>query len=89
MEKWYRTDYFFGKYGDPIKIIYADKSSDKSIWINGQRNLIRTSSYSYFKTFDEAKKFLLDKWSKKIDSLKFSLRSANKTFDRIMDQQEK
>jgi hypothetical protein len=44
-----------------IEAVDVEKESDCFVWINGRRNA-KTSSYEcYFRTFDDAKAYLLDK----------------------------
>jgi glutathione peroxidase-family protein len=48
-----------------VKLLHGRKEAKKSDWV------------SYFDSFDDAKKFLLDKAQKRVDSLRRQLESAN------------
>lgn len=54
--KVYRT-----KWDERIEDVEAERMTDKSVWINGTRNAVRTGYNNYFASWDEAKSFLVEK----------------------------
>jgi len=98
METWYEVSKWAtskgtkndGVFIHPVKV---SKSTDKTVWVENdfrkdkfQRSLISSDYTSYFKTFDEAKQFALDRQSRKIASKETELESAKADYAKIRDQ---
>lgn len=64
MTTWFKA----GQYGNRIERVEIEKSTDSSVWIKGRRNAIKSSYENYFKSFDEAKSFLLRKFEIKLET---------------------
>lgn len=60
-----------------IEEIEADRESDSSIWINGERRAKRTEHDNYFRTYQEAKDWLIEEATKEIRTHESRLTNAN------------
>ena len=70
METWYETGGFGKQLVVPVKV---EKSTDKSVWIDGQRRGRRSTWRNYFKTPDEAFNYLTAECEQKIGVCKQQL----------------
>jgi DNA-binding transcriptional regulator GbsR (MarR family) len=52
---------------EKIITIKVGKVTEKSIWVGGSRRARYSAYDNYFKTFDEAKTFLIEQAQKKVD----------------------
>lgn len=59
-----------------IEIVEADRMTDKSVWIRGRKNSIKSSYESYHLTYKEAKQSLVEDAKKKLLSVQYNLKYA-------------
>lgn len=78
----YRTS----KYGCEIETVEVERETDKSVWINGQRNAKRTDWFNYWNTFIEAKNHLMIVAEKKINAARFNLECAEAFYENVCKQ---
>ncbi len=89
METWFKT----GGYGDKkIEAVQVERSTDKSVWYketnwNGSSKIsqtrIKSDYYNFFKTFEEAKDFLVKKAERKHENAKRNLDSARSELEEM------
>lgn len=86
--------YKIEKYSDEIKTVQILRETEKSVFFNRFSNssefreLKRTEWHCYFDSFEEAKKYLLDRFKNKITSLKKQLNKAEMSFEKIINLKE-
>jgi hypothetical protein len=61
-----------------IKPVEVEKESESSVWIKGRVNKKISSYTGFFKTWDEARNYLINQIQQKIDSAKRSLEYYDK-----------
>ncbi len=58
------TWYMGRKFSDPkVEPVEVERSTESSVWINGRRNAIEADHYVYCRTFDEARKKVVDHYT--------------------------
>lgn len=62
--------------GGPIQEVEVEKETDKSIWIDGNRESKNSDHAQYHDTWDDAKAFLLKKAEKKLNKARRFLELA-------------
>ena len=75
----YRT----GSYGVPIEEVKIDREKENSVWFNGPRNAKRSEWYNYFDTWEQAHKYLLNKYQETLLSTERKLKAAQREYDEI------
>jgi hypothetical protein len=76
METWFEV------WGDKITTVLVEKHSDNSVWIFGQRRN-RVSWRSYFPTWEEAHRHLLDKAEAELKSAQLALQRQQGRYGQI------
>lgn len=71
------------KWNDTIEEVEADRMTDKSVFINGNRNAIRSQCYNFFLTWAEAKDFLVNDAMTKMGQAKRKVDVARSRLERI------
>lgn len=59
-----------------IVMVKVEKETEAFVWIKGRREAKANSYHRYFDTFDEAKEYLVDVFTKKADSARESAERA-------------
>ena len=93
METWYEVNKWATSKDNFIRPIKVSRSTDKTVWVENdlrkdkfQRALISSEDVSYFKTFDEAKQFALDRQMIKIKATQDRLVRKNADYAKIQRQ---
>jgi hypothetical protein len=60
-----------------------EKETDSTMWVNGKRMAKYTELYCYFKTYDEAKNYLILMQNQKIRTIELSLKIAQNQLQRL------
>ena len=71
MKIMYRT----GGWKELIETVEVERETDSSVWIKGRRNLKMSNYDCYWETMDEAKEYLSNHFSKKIERRELELSS--------------
>jgi hypothetical protein len=71
-----------------ISCIEVEKETDVSIWVKGRRLAKRSEYRSYFPSFEAAKAFLLDTFTKKAEGIRRHLQDVNGKLGNIIGMQE-
>ena len=66
-----------------IEKIEIDRETDKSVWVNGQRQAKAGGYYAYFDTFGEAKGFLITTVLAEIRNAENSINYQKRELDKI------
>ena len=61
-----------------IERVFADKSSEKCVWIEGQRINVRSQWDNYFSTYAKARQYIIDGARRQHESATRSLEIASK-----------
>lgn len=86
METWYRTGGYGGELIEPVDVV---KSTDKTVTLaatgNGRerRSAINSGWHHYFRTWEEAHAYLLEKSESKVLSARRNLELANGQFGNV------
>lgn len=83
METWYKFDHMPWRNEQRIKPVQVEKSTAATIWIDGRMNRTRSDYDNFFPTFEEAKAFGVEKYSRKVEQLKEQLQAAEKELAEI------
>lgn len=83
MEIWYRFNYMAWMSKPRIEPVKVEKSTASTIWIDGRQHRIKSDYDNFFPTYEEAKAFGVDKYSRKVSSLKTKLQSAEEELQEI------
>ncbi len=87
MMKMYETNSM--TFGDKIKIVEVERITDASVWIDGRRSARFSEWHSYFKTFSEAKQYLVGVAGSKLDNARRNLESAQGYLGNVKGLEEK
>ncbi len=87
METWYKFDGFCWKNEPFIKEVQVEKSSSNSVWINKKAVRQQSQYDNYFRTFDEAKQYGVNKFTRKFEAAKNHLMSVEDRLKRVQNQQ--
>jgi len=87
METWYKAHTSF--YRPEITPVEVERSTDKSVWIKGRRNLRKSDYYQFFKTKLGAIECLRQLKNSKINELKYRIKDIEKTFEKFVKSIEK
>jgi len=63
-ETWYVGCKRFDPKVEPVEV---ERSTETSVWVNGRRNAIESNSNVYCRTFEEAKKIVVDHLTEKYE----------------------
>ncbi len=84
---WYKYDSFCFRDEEFIKVVEVEKFTDKTVWIKGRRNS-RSSQYDrYFPSFEEAKKFVIERFERRLQSAKDELYRCEARLQKIKNQE--
>ena len=61
---------YMTNYSGQIKEVESEKQTDKSVFINGVRSAWRSTYSCFFKTFDEAKNYVINNCQSQVDTAK-------------------
>ena len=79
MTTWYVTS----NWGKRIEPVEVEKSTDKSVWIEGNRRALISDYSSHFPTWAEAKEHLLGKAGRKLEAARAQLARAQAEYGNI------
>lgn len=75
--------YEVGFLNDSIKEVESEKQTEKSVFINGNRNQWFSRFSKYFKTKDDAKEFCINSCLMKIENLEYRLKKMREDLIKI------
>jgi hypothetical protein len=83
--KLYKTNNFYTlRPIDEIEL-EVEKETDSTMWVNGKRMVKKTEMNCYFKTYNEAKTYLILKQKDKITKIETSLKFAQNQLQKLQE----
>ena len=86
METWYKYSSSAWRNEPHIVPVQVEKSSASSVWISGRPVRLQSTYDNYFRTFDEAKQYVVNKYTKRVEQLKEQLLRAEGTLKEVQEQ---
>lgn len=75
-------------FGTPIVSVEIERVTESSVFINGRRRAKFSDYESYFETFEYAKKWLMERAERKIQSASYQLSLANEEYKKYSELNE-
>jgi hypothetical protein len=83
--KIYKTNNFYSLRPIDEVELEIEKETDSTMWVEGKRMAKYTEMNCFFKTYNEAKNYLILMQNKKIANIEASLKTAQKELKRLQE----